>query len=119
MHRDLGQLDVLMMPDLSTRYCVCAQVTTAWGAFYVVSLYLPPSFPIDHHVPMLRRLALRIGRAPALIGGDVNATSSAWHAPSTNLRGTTTEDLLAQTDWEVINGPHQPATFSSTVGVTY
>lgn len=94
------RMDVLLLTNLRSKYCVCAQVAT--GTFFAVSLYLPPSMP----VPLLRRLALRIGRMPALIGGDFNAMSPAWHAPRANTRGTEIEDLLAETSCSILNAPY-------------
>lgn len=68
------KMDVLLLSALSTKHCVFAQVTTATGVFYVVTLYLPPSEPLEPFLPQLRRLALRLGHAPTVIGEDLNAT---------------------------------------------
>lgn len=109
-------LDVTILRHLSTQHCVCAHIVSAYGSFYLVSLYCPPADDIQLSLTLLRRIYRVLGPAPIIIGADVNAKSPLWFAHQPDQRGRLIEDFLVETGWLVRNEPGNPYTFSTVNG---
>lgn len=110
-------IDILFIPQFSSQTSVCAQVTTAGGSFYILSIYFPPTDHIASGIAELQRILQHLGSSPLVVGGDRNAQSPMWHCRRTSPRGQSLEDYLVSSRWYIANLPGNPATFSTANGV--
>lgn len=93
------RMDVTILRHLSDAHCVCAQVTTASGSYYVVSWIAAAQDP-----------------AKIIIGMDANARSPLWFSGTADPRGEALEDLIAETGWLIRNEAGNPPTFQTVNG---
>lgn len=95
---------------------VCAKIPVSkegWIVFALIrigtiqmvvgSVYLTPSGEIREQCGLVRDYARQVRRDRLLIGGDVNARSTWWHARKTDSRGGVIENLLRESDLYVYN----------------
>ncbi|XP_035205282.1 uncharacterized protein LOC118180282 [Stegodyphus dumicola] len=107
IHREKGATAILVTnPNMDVAikylnaYIVAAELTTLRRRLIVISVYFPPSMPID---PFLVELDLVLSYFPPtevlLVAGDWNAKHEAWGSPQTDDRGTSVMETVNGESW--------------------
>lgn len=107
-----NDIEVLKLSQYCDKHCVCAEVRSQVGKFYIVSTYFQYSDPIDIHISKLDRIVRKLRGNQIIITGDFNARSTVWHDRITDDNGKEVEDFVVRNNLYIINEENNPATYS-------
>ena len=81
-------------------------VAVQWREFILIGVYFSPNKCLADFESFLGEVGALIGQhspRPVLVVGDLNAKSTAWGSPATDVRGETLEEWAALTGLSVLN----------------
>ena len=112
-------IEVLSISQLSTSYCVYAEIIAPNLSFYVVSPYFKYGDDKKKHLHHLEKVLKALRGKRILLGMDSNAQSSLWGPNGTDDDGAKINALLQAFGVDVLNDPAQPPTCEHRNGDSY
>lgn len=112
-------ITLLLVAQLSTSHCVCAEVQAPGFSFYVVSSYFQFCDEIEGHLRHLEMVFRSLRGQRIIVAVDANARSSLWGPQRTDDRGAKLEDLIRAYGMTVVNDADQPPTYWTEGGSSY
>lgn len=113
------KLKATQLAELSSGHCVCAEIQSELGPFYIVSIYFQHSEPTRVGIAHVERILQRLQGQKVLIAADSNARSTMWGDRLTDPSGEELETLIAQYNLFVLNEPGTLPTFESPNGTSF
>ena len=112
-------LTALKLNEFCTSHCVCIELKSNVGRFFLVSMYFQYSNDIKESLALLERILQKLRGESILIAADANARSPLWGDCKLDERGMELEDFINQYDLVVLNQSDSPATYSSALGESH
>ncbi|XP_044580730.1 uncharacterized protein LOC123262532 [Cotesia glomerata] len=110
---------LLVLSQLSTTHCLCAQIMGPDTSFFVASAYLQYKDEIDMHLKHLERVGRALRGKRVFISIDANAKSERWGSETDDVRSEKLEQFIDAHELEIINNAREGLTFESTNGRSY
>ncbi|CAG5073501.1 Similar to Retrovirus-related Pol polyprotein from type-1 retrotransposable element R1 (Fragment) (Bradysia coprophila) [Cotesia congregata] len=110
---------LLVLSQLSTTHCVCAQIVGPDTTFFVVSSYFQYKDEIDIHLEHLERVVRALKGKRVIVSMDANAKSERWGSETDDARGEKLEQFVDAHELEIVNNAREGPTFESTNGSSY
>lgn len=108
----------VLLAHLSSPYCVVVRVERDQQRIFLVNCYFRYADPIAEHLAHLDRVLLALRGEPVFICADVNAKSTLWFNPTTDLRGEQVDDFVLAHDLHIANIASPYTTFESAQGTS-
>ena len=80
------ELQVTVLGQFLSPYCVCVEVISQCNQFYLMTYYLKYQESTEYHLQQLGRILEALRGSKVLVAADTNAESGAW-APSEAFKG--------------------------------
>jgi hypothetical protein len=115
-------MEIMEVSSLTTEYCACAWVNSAWGGFYLSSVYCQYGSSIHPFLDYIKKAVNLAANKPICLGLDANAVSSLWHSKcirsdrAQDARNSDIEECIISCNLNVLNEPSQYYTFSTANG---
>lgn len=105
-------IETTKLTQFCDSHCVCVEIRSSVGTFYLVSVYCQFSDPIELHLSKLEKITRNLRGKNIIIAGDFNARSTTWFDRQTNQSGQEVEDFIERQQLYLANEPNQPCTFN-------
>lgn len=106
------------MVQFNNQYCLVLRLECRDVRLHLVNCYFRYHDPIGEHLDHLNNVFRQLQGESVLICADVNAKSTLWHNPHTDMRGEEVEEFLLTHDLTVVNARSPYTTFESAQGTS-
>lgn len=106
-----ANVEVTKLTQFCDKHCVCAEIRSDIGVFYLVSAYFQYSESTSIHLAKLESILLTLRGKQVILTGDFNARSIVWHDRITDENGREVEDFINKNNLEIVNEAGNPSTF--------
>lgn len=110
---------ILLISQLSTTHCACAEVRAPGFSFYAVSCYFQYSEEIEEHLRHLAKVFRFLRGERILVGMDANARSPLWGDRKLDEKGAKLQEFIRACGCNIINVAGQPPTYWTSWGSSH